>query len=147
LDYGLHSRVREALGTNSGSSAYRTGVYASFAIGAGRLAYAGIEFKGLAYCPSALKAGTQLEKGLQMGKLRNELKNVFRLGLDKESRMYSGQQLIDKYSRRMGTNDPDQIGQAIADAATRTNIYINAAGAYLAGGAGIQLVNSAIPQK
>ena len=106
-------------GVDPCSSAYKYGGWASFAFGASRLAYAGIA-----------KAGSMLAaSGLRASLFRQQLKNVFRLGIAKNWRLPD----ISKYP----------TDEALRAAAGRTNPYINvygagvaAAGAYEGSGCG-----------
>ncbi len=98
------------------SKVYKGGELATFALGAGRLAYAGTA-KAISLLPGITGAGA--------ASARNTLKGVFRGGLYRDYRAYSYEQLLGKY----GTD------AAIKAAAGRTSPLFNGAGASLVAGA------------
>ena len=127
--FGLGPLARSALDVSGGidvcSASYTAGQYASFFLGAGRLAYAGVA-KAL---PQLVAQGaTSIETALAVSAARNTLKQAARLGTFPNYRIYTAEQVLAKYGA-----DP----AAITAAATRTMPLANAAGANLAIGAGV----------
>jgi hypothetical protein len=107
------------------SASYTAGQYASLALGAGRLAYAGAaKALPLLVTPRA----TALETAFAVSAARNTLKLAGRFGLFPNFRMYTAEQMLAKYG-------PDAA--KITAGATRTNRLANAVGADLAIGAGV----------
>jgi hypothetical protein len=86
-----------------------------FAVGTGRLGYAGAA-KGI-----SLTARTAEE----VVQARNALKVAFRVGIDQTSRIYTAEQMLSKYGS----------AEAVIAAAGRTNTAWNVAGASTVGGA------------
>lgn len=125
LTFGGSRHLRNYLGlaqfAHTGSGAYLGGELASLAFGGGRLAYAGLA-KGL---PLLIKGGNTMERALAISAARNELKLLFRGGLFPGSRMQAAETVIETY----------ETPEAIIAAATRTNRYLNVAGAMGAAGA------------
>jgi RHS repeat-associated protein len=108
LSLGLGPIAREALGiggVDRCSTAYRAGGWASFALGASRMAYAGLA-----------KAGSMAaSSGVAASAFRSQLRNVFRLGVGKNLRPPN----LSKYP----------TDEALRGAAGRTNPLVNAYGA------------------
>src|SRR5271166_673012 len=109
-----------------GSGAFRAGEWASLALGAGRLAYAGIA-KGASLAFAAGDA-TMADAAASVA-FRNGLKQAFRLNPFSTFRVYPFGQIAAKY----------QTAEAIIAAAGRTDTTINALGGVAAAGGAITL--------
>jgi len=115
---------------NQCSGAYKAGGWASLALGAGRLAYAGAA-KAL---PFVIREGaSELDRALAISGARNTLKRVFRFGLFPNWRMPTAAQILEATNR-----DPAQI----IEKSTRTNPVANAIGANAAAGSAVNLSTS-----
>jgi RHS repeat-associated protein len=109
-------------------SAYSAGAYAPLALGAGRAAYAGAA-KAI---PAVVRAGsTPIGRSLGMSAVRNELKQIFRLGFGGSFRLYTEERIVAKYSGDAAT---------IAYKATKTSTPLNAAGAALGASSATQII-------
>ncbi|KPK90727.1 MAG: hypothetical protein AMJ94_08615 [Deltaproteobacteria bacterium SM23_61] len=111
------------------SKAFKGGEWASLALGGGRLAYAGIA-KGASMIYAA--RGATMANAAAVSAFRNGLKQVFRLGLWRDARIYTLERMVEKY----GT------AEEILAAAGRTDLEINAIGAWAASGGTITLATS-----
>jgi hypothetical protein len=111
------------------SKAFKTGEWASLALGGGRLAYAGIA-KGASMVYAA--RGATMANAAAASAFRNGLKQAFRLGLWSEARVYTFEQMVEKY----GT------AEAILAAAGRTDPVVNSVGAWAAAGGATTLATT-----
>ena len=132
---GLGPLAQRALGVDGGvdrcSKAYKAGEYGSMAIGFGRAAYAAVA-KAL---PFIVRAGeTELSRALAVSAARNTLKRVARTGTFPNYKMYTPEQILERY----GPN-----AEAIIDAATRTSPRWNAMGIDAAAGGAANAANGA----
>jgi RHS repeat-associated protein len=114
------------------SGAFKAGEWASLLVGAGRLAYGGLA-KGASLAYAA--AGTGDYAGAVA--TRNALKSAFRLGMGGEYKMYTADQMLEKYGS----------AKAVIVAAGRTNLGYNAAGALAAFGGAKGLMSGGCPTR
>ena len=126
LSFSATRAFRDFVGINDQvdqcSWSYTGGEIASLVVGLGRVGYAGAA-KAL---PLMVRSGrTQLERALAVSAVRNILKRGFRLNPWSTSRIYSAEQVLQKY----GSNPA-----AIIAAATRTDAAFNGLGAAAAAG-------------
>jgi RHS repeat-associated protein len=131
LSFGLTRWARnqfpDTFQADPDSGAYFGGELASFAVGTGRLAYA-----GAAKCLRLIKAPNALDRARKIADARNKLKDLFRLGQFKNFRKPTFDQLLNRY----------KTAEGIIDAATRTNPLLNGVGAGAAAGAIINVGTS-----
>jgi RHS repeat-associated protein len=111
------------------SSAFKAGEWASLGLGAARLAYAGLA-KGASIAYAA--RGATMANAAAVSGFRNGLKQVFRLNPWSKFRIYSFENMVEKY----GT------AETIIAAAGRTNTGNNAVGAAAAAGGAATLTTT-----
>lgn len=122
LTFGLSDRLIDATGLGQYgsvcSTAYHVGEYATYALAAARLGYAGLAKAG----SLAFRAPTMANLGASVG-WRNGLKVAFRLGLSR-ARVYTTSEVLAKYG--------GDVAKAIA-ASGRTDSFLNAYAAAILG--------------
>ena len=127
LSFGLTAQLRSLLDINGAvdttSGWYTAGEVASFAMGVGRLGYAG--------AAAAIRNVPGIT-GLAANAMRNDLKRVFRLGTFPNYRMYTYEQLA-----KAGKTEAQ-----IINSASSANRTITVAGGYAAAGATVNAIAS-----
>lgn len=115
--------------TEQRSKAFRAGEWASLSLGAGRLAYAGIA-KGASMVYAA--RGATMANAVADSAFRNTLIQVFRAGLWRNARIYTIDELAQRY----------RTAEEIIAAAGRTDTLTNVAVAGAAAGGAITLATN-----
>lgn len=111
------------------SSAFKAGEWASLLLGSGRVAYAATA-KVASMRFAAL--GANMENAFAAWAFRNSLKRTFRLGLFRDFRMYTFEQMVYKY----------RTAEGVIAKAGRTNLGLNLVGVHMAAGGAATLLTT-----